>query len=120
MSNDSDTNEEDVEQVEAPLARWFYRGKGKFKGKLPIICFNCNESGHIAARCLEKKNYRGSDKYKCRMNEDRKDYKEKGKKCYIVEEDDPNEHDDEVVYVVMKDESDEDEAYTCDLCEQKW
>ena len=25
------------------LARRFHKGKGKFKGKLPIICFNCNE-----------------------------------------------------------------------------
>ena len=87
MSNDSDTDEEDVDQLEALLERRFYRGKGKFKGKLPIICFNCNEVGHIAARFLEKKNSRGGDKYKSRRDEDNKDYKEKGKKsCYIVEE----------------------------------
>ena len=51
MSNDSDTDEDDIEQLEALLARRFHRGKGKFKGKLPIICFNCNEFGHIALRC---------------------------------------------------------------------
>ena len=39
--------------------------------------------GHIAAKCPEKKNYRGSDKYKGRRNEDSKDFKDKGKKCYI-------------------------------------
>ena len=50
-SNDSNTDEEDVKQLEALLARRFHRGNGKFKGKLPIICFNCNEVGHIAARC---------------------------------------------------------------------
>ena len=37
--------------------------------------------------------------------------KTKGKKCYIYEED-SDENDDEVVYVAMKDESDEDEATT--------
>lgn len=51
VSSDSSTDEEDVEQLEALLARRFHRGKGKFKGKLPIVCFNCNEVGHIAARC---------------------------------------------------------------------
>ena len=50
-SSDSNTNEEDVEQLEALLARRFHRGKGKFKGKLPISFFNCNEEGHIALRC---------------------------------------------------------------------
>ena len=67
MSSDSDTDEEDVEQLEALLERRFH------KGKLTIICLNCNEIGHIAARCPEKKNHRGSDKYKVRRNEDSKD-----------------------------------------------
>ena len=62
MSSDSDTNEEDFEQLEALLARRFHRGKGKFKGKLPIICFNCNEVVHIATRCPKKRNYEGNDK----------------------------------------------------------
>ena len=54
-SSDSNTNEEDVEQLEALLARRFHRGKGKFKGKLPIIYFNCNEVGHIATRLHKRK-----------------------------------------------------------------
>ena len=44
VSSDSSTDEEDVEQLEALLARRFHRGKGKFKGKLPIVCFNYNRS----------------------------------------------------------------------------
>jgi hypothetical protein len=117
VSSDSDTDEEDVDQFEALLARRFHRGKGKFKGKLPIMCFNCNEVGHIATRCLEKKNYRGGDNYKSRKDEDNKEYKDKGKKsCYIVEEetkDGSEDRDDEVVYVAMKDESDEDTLVSC-------
>ena len=113
VSSGSDTHEEDVEQLEALLARRFHKGKGKFKGKLSIICFNCNEVGHIAARCPEKKNCRGGDKYKCRRDEDSKDYKDKGKNsCYISKEETSDEHDDEVVYVAMKDEFAEDEATT--------
>ena len=38
--------------------------------------------------------------------DDKKDYKDKGKKCYIAEEDSDN-NDDEVVYVAIKDQSDE-------------
>lgn len=72
VSSDSDIDEEDVDQLEALLARRFHRGKGKFKGKLPIICFNCIKVGHIAARC-PKKNYKGGDKYKSTKDEDTKD-----------------------------------------------
>ena len=51
------------------------------------MCFNCNKVGHIDDRCLEKKKYRGGDKYKSRRDDDNKDYKDKRKKsCYIVEE----------------------------------
>ena len=57
-------DEEDVEKLEALLVRRFHRGKGKFKGKLPIMCFNCNEVGHIATICPKKNNSRGGDKYK--------------------------------------------------------
>ena len=56
--SDSSTAEEDVEQLEELLARRFHGDKGKFKGKLPIICFNFNEVGHIAARCTQKKDYK--------------------------------------------------------------
>ena len=55
MSSDSDMDEEDVEQLEALLARRFHKGKGKFKGKLPIMCFNYKGVGHNAARCTQKK-----------------------------------------------------------------
>ena len=85
--SDSDTYEEDLEQLDVLRAYRFHRGKGKFKGKLPIMCFNCNEVGHIAARCLEKKKNRDGDKYKSKRDEDNKDYKDKGKKsCYITKE----------------------------------
>ena len=62
MSSNNDIDEEDVDQLEAFLARRFHRGKGKFKGKLPIIFLNCIEIGYINARCLENKNYKGNEK----------------------------------------------------------
>ena len=54
VSSDSDRDEEDVEKLEALLARIFYRGKGNFIGNFPIMCFNCNEVGHIATRTREE------------------------------------------------------------------
>ncbi|MDF3686401.1 hypothetical protein, partial [Enterobacter hormaechei] len=107
-----------IDQLEALLARRFHRGKGKFKGKMPIICFNCNEVGHIAARCPQKKDSKEGNKYKNRRDDDKRDYKEKGKKCYIVEEN-SDDNDDEVVYVAMKDQSDEEEATTLVTCINK-
>ena len=70
-----------------------------------------------------EKNYRGGDKYKSRRDEDNTYYKDKGKKsCYIAEKktkDGFEDHDDEVVYVTMKDESDEDEATALVSCVNK-
>ena len=57
-------------------------------------------------------NYKEGNKYKNIREDDSRDYKDKGKKCYIVEEEDSNENDDEVVYVAIKDELDKDEAMT--------
>ena len=56
--------------------------KKKNKCKLLVMCFNCNKVGHISTRCQEKKNYRGGYKYKIRIDEDNKYYKDKGKKSY--------------------------------------
>ena len=70
VDSDSDTDDEDIEELEALLAKRFHKGKGKYKGKMPIIYFNCHEVGHIAARCPEKKNRdeKYGDKYKRRRD----------------------------------------------------
>ena len=50
------------------------------------------------------------------MREDnKKDYKGKGKRWYIVEED-SNENDDDIVYVAMKDDLDDGEAIAPVTC----
>lgn len=117
--SDSDTYDEELDDLEALMDRRFKRGKGKYKGKLPIICFSCNKVGHITATFPNRndKDQERESKYKDkRDNKDHqryKDYKEKGKKsCYIAEEEtdsDSDNFDIEVVYVAMKDDSDKDE-----------
>ena len=37
VDSDSDTDVEDIEELEILLAKRFHRGKGKYKGKMPII-----------------------------------------------------------------------------------
>ena len=71
--NQNDSEEEieesldsDLEVVEAFLAKKYSRNKGKYKGKIPLIFFSCEEVGHIAARCPNKdsKDENKSHKYK--------------------------------------------------------
>ena len=49
-----ESSNSDLEIVEALLAKKYSRNKGKYKGKVPLICFSCEEIGHIAARCPKK------------------------------------------------------------------
>jgi hypothetical protein len=112
-ASDSDRDDEELEELEALLARKFHRGKGKYKGKLPIICFNCHEVGHIETRCLDKSNNKNEEKFKVRKDDSKKGYKDKGKKaCYNSEEesnDESKDRDNELFYVSIKDDYDEDE-----------
>ena len=48
--NDSDSSSDDLDELEALMTRRLSRGKGKYKGKLPIIYFSCNKVGHIIIR----------------------------------------------------------------------
>ena len=46
-----ESSDNDLEVVEALLARKYSKGRGKYKGKAPLICFSCKEVCHIATRC---------------------------------------------------------------------
>ena len=54
MNSESDAFDDELDEIEALMARRLSRGKGKYKGKLLIIFFSCNNVRHIVARCLEK------------------------------------------------------------------
>ena len=96
-----------LEIVETLLAKKYSKSRGKYKGKIPLIYFSCEEIGHIATRCpkKERKDEKKSHKYKDKKEfEGHKFYKEKGKKtCLIAKDFDNNE--DEIVYIAIKDES---------------
>ena len=50
MKSDIDTSDYELDELEALIARRLPRGKGNYKGKLPIIFFSCNKVFHIIAR----------------------------------------------------------------------
>ncbi|MDF3675370.1 hypothetical protein, partial [Enterobacter hormaechei] len=102
----------DLEVVEALLARKYSKGRGKYKGKVPLIYFSCEEIGHIAAWCLKNKNKDEMKGHKCIGKKDFKSFKDKGKKtCFMAKDsnDSNDEEEDEIVYIGVKDESDNDE-----------
>ena len=110
MKSESDSSNDEIDELEALIVKRFGRGRGKYKGKLPIICFRCNNVNHIATRCpnREDKDETREINYKGRRDEKyyrrRKDDKDK-KYYYIAKENSDNEsesNDDEVVYVTMK------------------
>ena len=71
MNRDNDFFYDDLDQLEALMARRLPRGREKYKGKLPIICFSCKKVGHIATRCPDKEDMdeRRENNYKGRRGD---------------------------------------------------
>lgn len=93
-------DEDHLMELEALLAKRFPRGTGKYKGKLPLKYFSCNNIGHIAANCPN------GDKKEKFMK-----FKGKGKKhCYVAvdegvtDEESEEEDNEEIVFVVVKED----------------
>ena len=94
------------------LARSYPKGKGKYKGKIPLIYFSCEEVTHIVVRFpnRENKDERKHKKYKGKKDfKYYKDYNDKGKISYFIVKDSNSSEDDEMVYIDVKDEFDDEE-----------
>ena len=68
-------------------------GKGKFKGKLPLICFGCDEVGHFIAKCLNISD--GNSKGKKGFNKFKKQGKKKGFKRNFLSKEDSSSSDED-------------------------
>ena len=100
--------------VEAFLAKKYSRSRGKYKGKVHLIYFSCEEIGHIAARCPNKKHKNEKKGHKCNDQNNfkgHKSFKDKGKKtCFMAKNSkDLDSSEDEIVYIAIKDEYDNDD-----------
>lgn len=92
---------EEMEQdgFEALIARRFPRGKGKYKGKLPLKCFSCNKIGHIATRCPDNENKEKSNRFKSKAKKER--YLAEG----VTNNESEDSEDQEIAFVAIKEES---------------
>ena len=78
-----------------------------------MICFSCEEVGHIVARCPNRddKDENKHNKFKGKKDlinfKNFKEYKDKGKKSCFIGKDLDGSEDDEIAYIAIKDESDD-------------
>ena len=68
-------------------------GKGKFKGKLTLICFGCGEVGNFVAKCPNKSD--GNSKGKKGFKKFNKQGKNKGSKRNFLSKEDSSSSDEE-------------------------
>ena len=66
-------------------------GKGKFKGKIPLICFICGEVGNFIAKCPNKSD--GNSKGKKGFKKFNKQGKKKGSKRKFLSKEDSSSFD---------------------------
>ena len=81
------------------FVRKWKRGTGKYKGMLPLICFNCAGVVHIANKCPYKKNKRNEEEYdrkkKKKIQKCRRNKKKIFKKIICTKEDSSSSDEDE-------------------------
>ena len=114
--NTQNNHNEEYDEEEANFIKKLQKGSGKYKGKLPLKCFNCGKIGHFQSKCpYSKKDFEDEDaKSKQYKKGGKPDYKKnhKGKKnFYSKEEEDSSsskvsDSEDEVLFVGVEESDD--------------
>jgi hypothetical protein len=95
-SSSSDISEDDQEV--ANFVRRLKNGTRKYRGKIPLICFNCDGIGYFSNKCPHKKKKRNEEDYSNR----KQIYKSKKtknivfKKIFCIKEDNTSLDEDKV------------------------
>jgi hypothetical protein len=115
-SNNSDASEDD-EEVANFVKRLNKGTNGRYRGKLPLICFNCDGIGHFANKCPHKKKRndegysKGKHTYKGKITKNKVFKKSLYTKEYISSSDEDEVSDNEtgrVLFMAVKDSDKED------------
>ncbi|XP_057818249.1 uncharacterized protein LOC131031215 [Cryptomeria japonica] len=113
--NSSEILEEDSEDEATHLVRKLKRGFGKYKGKLPLKCFNCEKIGHFASKCPYEKENDDNGKKESRFKNNKKFVKrerksQKFKRSLYSKEDidsspcsEEENQNDEILFMVVED-----------------
>jgi hypothetical protein len=111
--NDDSEEDEEVDN----FVRRLKPGTGKYKAKLPLICFNCDGVGHFSNKCPYKKKKINEDEYdpKNKNQKGRRNKKKFFKKSLCTKEDKFSSDEDEVsnndtervLFMAIKDSNDE-------------
>jgi hypothetical protein len=95
-SNNNDVLE-DVEEVANFLKRLNKGTNGRYRGKLPLICFNYDGIGHFSNKCPHKKKRNDEDHSKGRQTyKGKRTTKKVFKKIFFTKEDISSSDEDEV------------------------
>ena len=104
---------EDLDDEEVVFIKKLERGTGKYKGKLPLKCFNCGRIGHFSKKYPYPKQEDSDDEEPCCHKKDQKNkiiyknkFKKNNKNLYSKEDSEDDEISEDVEVLFMGFESD--------------